>query len=47
MHPWNPEDYARNSSGQERWARELMEQLELQPDDTVLDIVRLQLKLFH
>jgi len=38
MHPWNPEDYARNSSGQERWARELMEQLELQPDDTVLDI---------
>ncbi len=38
MHPWNPEDYARNSSGQERWALELMAQLELQPDDTVLDI---------
>ncbi len=38
MHHWNPEDYARNSSGQERWALELMAQLELQPDDTVLDI---------
>jgi len=38
MYRWNPEDYARHSSGQEKWARELIGQLELQPDDTVLDV---------
>lgn len=38
MYTWNPEDYARNSSGQERWARELIAQLSLKPDDCVLDI---------
>ena len=38
MYTWNPEDYARNSSGQERWARELIAQLDLKPDDRVLDI---------
>ncbi|MBS1197665.1 MAG: putative methyltransferase [Proteobacteria bacterium] len=38
MYRWNPEDYARHSSGQEKWAQELIGLLELQPDDTVLDI---------
>ncbi|MDD5033416.1 MAG: methyltransferase domain-containing protein [Methylococcaceae bacterium] len=35
---WNPEDYTRHSSGQERWARELLGNLALRPDDAVLDI---------
>ena len=38
MYTWNPEDYARHSVGQERWAHELIEQLDLKPDDRVLDI---------
>ncbi|GGP18419.1 class I SAM-dependent methyltransferase [Silvimonas iriomotensis] len=38
MARWNPQDYARNSSGQERWAVELIAQLGLKPDDTVLDV---------
>jgi trans-aconitate methyltransferase len=37
-HSWNPADYARHSCGQERWARELIELLRLQPGDSVLDI---------
>jgi trans-aconitate 2-methyltransferase len=35
---WNADDYAQHSSGQERWARELIPLLELRPDDRVLDI---------
>jgi trans-aconitate methyltransferase len=38
MYQWNPEDYARHSSGQEQWARELIAQLDLRPDDWVLDV---------
>lgn len=38
MYEWNAQDYARNSSGQEVLARELLPLLELQPDDSVLDI---------
>lgn len=38
MARWNPQDYARNSSGQERWATELIAQLGLKPDDSVLDV---------
>jgi trans-aconitate methyltransferase len=35
---WNANDYAQHSAGQERWARELIPLLNLQPDDRVLDI---------
>jgi len=35
---WNAEDYARHSQGQERWARELLGELALEPDDAVLDV---------
>ncbi len=38
MYQWNPEDYARHSAGQERWARERLTDLNLRQDDTVLDI---------
>lgn len=38
MYCWNPEDYARHSTGQEKWARELLAQLHLHADDTVLDV---------
>lgn len=38
MYQWNAEDYARHSSGQEAWARELLASLELSPDDAVLDV---------
>ncbi|WP_283149124.1 methyltransferase domain-containing protein [Silvimonas soli] len=38
MARWNPQDYAQNSTGQERWAKELIAQLDLKHDDTVLDI---------
>ena len=38
MYQWNPEDYSRHSAGQERWARERLAELNLRPDDTVLDI---------
>jgi trans-aconitate 2-methyltransferase len=37
-HKWNPADYARHSRGQERWALELMELLNLRPGERVLDI---------
>jgi trans-aconitate 2-methyltransferase len=37
-HSWNPADYARNSQGQERWARELLPLLSLQPQESVLDV---------
>jgi len=35
---WNPADYAQNSQGQERWARELLELAAIKADDRVLDI---------
>ena len=38
MYQWSPEDYSRHSAGQERWARELLAEMNLSPDDTVLDI---------
>jgi trans-aconitate 2-methyltransferase len=38
MYTWNPQDYAKHSSTQEIWARELLAQVDLQPDDVVLDI---------
>ena len=31
VHQWNPADYARHSHGQERWARELLTNLNVQP----------------
>jgi trans-aconitate 2-methyltransferase len=38
VHPWNPADYARHSQGQQRWARELLSSLNLQPYESVLDV---------
>ena len=38
MYTWNPQDYARNSRGQEVWARELLSLVDLRPDDVVLDV---------
>lgn len=35
---WNPEDYAQNSDAQLKWARELRENLELQGNESVLDV---------
>jgi trans-aconitate methyltransferase len=35
---WNASDYAQHSTGQERWARELLPLLALRADDHVLDI---------
>jgi trans-aconitate methyltransferase len=38
MYRWNADDYAKHSAGQERWARELIGQARLRPDDRVLDV---------
>src|SRR5690242_447741 len=38
MYDWNAADYAKHSAGQEQWARELIGQAGLAPDDRVLDI---------
>jgi trans-aconitate methyltransferase len=38
MYTWNPQDYAKHSSTQELWARELLAQIALRGDDVVLDI---------
>ncbi len=35
---WNPEDYAKNSDAQLKWARELREKLDLQGNESVLDV---------
>lgn len=35
---WNPEDYAKNSDAQLKWAQELREHLELQGNESVLDV---------
>ncbi len=38
MYQWDPEEYARHSSEQEKWARELITKLDLKGDERVLDI---------
>jgi trans-aconitate methyltransferase len=38
MTTWNPTDYARNSSIQQTWARELIAKLKLRGDERMLDI---------
>ena len=42
LHPsqnrWNPNDYARHSTAQFQWARELIAKLQLRGDEAVLDI---------
>src|SRR5438128_10635114 len=38
MPKWNPEEYAKHSSAQLAWARELIARLKLGGDETVLDI---------
>ncbi|KJH70650.1 SAM-dependent methyltransferase [Aliterella atlantica CENA595] len=35
---WNPEDYAKNSDAQLKWARELRAKLDLQGNESVLDV---------
>ena len=35
---WNPEDYAKNSDAQLKWARELRQNLALQGNESVLDV---------
>ncbi|HBA84541.1 MAG TPA: SAM-dependent methyltransferase [Verrucomicrobia bacterium] len=35
---WNPADYAKNSSAQFQWAKELIAKLELRGDESLLDI---------
>ena len=38
MHTWNPEEYAKHSSAQLAWARELIARLKLGGDESVLDV---------
>ncbi len=38
MYSWNPQDYAQHSRAQESWARELLTQVDLRPEDIVLDV---------
>lgn len=38
LYSWDAEDYARHSSAQQSWARELIKKLNLRGDETVLDI---------
>jgi trans-aconitate 2-methyltransferase len=38
MYTWNPQDYAQHSRAQETWARELLDLIDLRPNDVVLDI---------
>lgn len=38
MYRWNAEDYAKHSAGQARWAHELLDDLQLKPNDVVLDV---------
>jgi len=35
---WNPEDYAKNSDAQLKWARELRENLDVQGNESILDV---------
>jgi len=38
MATWNPDDYRKNSSQQQKWARELIAKLKLNGDENVLDL---------
>lgn len=38
MYKWNAEDYHKNSTNQQRWAREVIAKLDLQGNEKVLDI---------
>lgn len=38
MHTWNPKEYAKHSSAQLVWARELIARLKLRGDESVLDV---------
>jgi trans-aconitate 2-methyltransferase len=38
QHKWNPEDYEKNSSAQEKWADALISGLKLKGDERILDI---------
>src|SRR5262249_40878831 len=38
MTQWNAQDYSKNSSEQQKWARELIEKLAIRGDESVLDI---------
>jgi trans-aconitate methyltransferase len=38
MYQWNAVDYAQHSQGQERWARELLANIQLRADEQVLDV---------
>lgn len=38
QYSWNAEDYARHSSAQQGWARELISKLDFQGYEAVLDI---------
>lgn len=38
MHKWDAKDYQKNSSAQQKWARELISKLELKGHESVLDI---------
>jgi trans-aconitate methyltransferase len=40
MAKWDAEDYAKNSSQQAKWARELMDRLALRGEEWVLDVGR-------
>lgn len=35
---WNPEDYAKNSNAQLKWAQELRNNLNLQNNESILDV---------
>lgn len=35
---WNPEDYAKHSEAQLKWARELRETLNLEGNEAILDV---------
>jgi trans-aconitate methyltransferase len=35
---WNPEDYAKNSDAQLKWAQELRSHLDLKGDESILDV---------
>lgn len=38
MNTWDPNHYAKNSRGQEIWAKELIEKIDLQGNESILDI---------
>ncbi|MFN6530106.1 class I SAM-dependent methyltransferase [Nostoc sp. ChiSLP03a] len=38
MDKWNPEDYCKNSSDQQKWAKEAIVKLNLKGNESILDI---------